>query len=50
MAGCRAPPWSRRHSPAPKFRLNGTTYLPMVFLVFFFQRYIIKSIATTGGK
>jgi len=26
------------------------TTLPMVFLVFFFQRYIIKSVATTGGK
>jgi ABC-type glycerol-3-phosphate transport system permease component len=26
------------------------TTLPMVFLVFFFQRFIIKSVATTGGK
>jgi ABC-type spermidine/putrescine transport system permease subunit II len=26
------------------------TTLPMVLLVFFFQRYIIKSVATTGGK
>jgi ABC-type glycerol-3-phosphate transport system permease component len=26
------------------------TTIPMVFLVFFFQRYIIKSVATTGGK
>jgi ABC-type glycerol-3-phosphate transport system permease component len=26
------------------------TTIPMVLLVFFFQRYIIKSVATTGGK
>jgi ABC-type glycerol-3-phosphate transport system permease component len=26
------------------------TTLPMVLLVFFFQRYIVKSVATTGGK
>jgi len=26
------------------------TTIPMVFLVLFFQRYIIKSVATTGGK
>jgi ABC-type glycerol-3-phosphate transport system permease component len=26
------------------------TTIPMVLLVFFFQRFIIKSVATTGGK
>lgn len=36
----------------PNWVLVGSifTTLPMVFLGFFFQRYIIKSVATTGGK